>query len=566
MSETRIDPSVKPTPNVQTGEGGPAPKSVDAPHGPRNEDANPTRSHVDNGRGNAYGHTNKPARIREIESRSQLVRNKLDGSQRGGRHDGLEQQHGTDAGRNTSHAHGGHEPRGNAEGWSRRGLIENLLPTREGGKSHAGGNPHDVLSPRADVIHPLVSTARDYLNGLTRGEALSPEMRKVLDGAAGFLGRDFIARTGHGVGKKDVGLAERVLAHVSRQLEKASVPGGPSHRPTQDVVRAGVRNILEAAHLERYFAEQGKRGGDVVRQAEAAVARALYGGPEADNGASMRIFAHEVLRDLRSGAFVPVEETYNPFPLTGRARVVTEMMELMRVLDAVESAWPGGEVAPGEGPDALLVAFMKGEAGLGTLGALDELLASLLPALPGRAARLELLRFVAALGGMLTDPQGRQLTAKDGTPLKLEQLLWLGLPSGLMQSSFMSERSPVQLSPLLVYGFDALYSVIGFDGRTIGAQHFAAVQAQVNGSELEWVFGQPPLTEGWMRALIERLKDSASADHNLLGEMLEEALADGRLHAVLVSGRVEEGEPVADSFSVSGLLPGASAEAAFSPA
>jgi hypothetical protein len=117
----------------------------------------------------------------------------------------------------------------------------------------------------------------------------------------------------------------------------------------------------------------------------------------------------------------------------------------------------------------------------------------------------------------------------------------------------------VRLSPLLIYGFDAVYSLIGFDGRTLNPPHFAAVQAQVNGSETEWVYGQPPLSEGWMRALIERLKDSAQADHNLLGEMLEEALADGRFHAALVGGKVSEGHAEPDTFAVTRLLPGATA-------
>jgi hypothetical protein len=124
----------------------------------------------------------------------------------------------------------------------------------------------------------------------------------------------------------------------------------------------------------------------------------------------------------------------------------------------------------------------------------------------------------------------------------------------------------VRLSPLLIYGFDAVYSLIGFDGRTLNRPHFAAVQAQVNGSELDWVYGQPPLSEGWMRALIERLKDSGQADHNLLGEMLEEALADGRFHAALVGATVSVGEAEPDTFAVTRLLPGPTADAAFSPA
>ena len=162
----------------------------------------------------------------------------------------------------------------------------------------------------------------------------------------------------------------------------------------------------------------------------------------------------------------------------------------------------------------------------------------------------------------MVDADGRALVTKDGVPLKLAQLMWLGSLGGVLKPVAGAESFPVRLSPLLIYGFDAVYSLIGFDGRTLNPPHFAAVQAQVNGSEMEWVFGQPPLSEGWMRALIERLKDSAQADHNLLGEMLEEALADGRFHAALVGGTVSEGEAVADTFAVTRLLP----SAAFSPA
>ena len=113
----------------------------------------------------------------------------------------------------------------------------------------------------------------------------------------------------------------------------------------------------------------------------------------------------------------------------------------------------------------------------------------------------------------------------------------------------------MRLSPLLIYGFDAVYSLIGFDGRMLNPPHFVAVQTHVNGSDLEWVYGQPPLSEGWMRALIERLKDAAQAEHNLLGEMLEEALSDGRFHAALVGGAVSEGQAQPDTFTVTRLLP-----------
>ena len=79
--------------------------------------------------------------------------------------------------------------------------------------------------------------------------------------------------------------------------------------------------------------------------------------------------------------------------------------------------------------------------------------------------------------------------------------------------------------------------------RTLAAPHFVAVQAAANESESEWLFGQQPLTAGWVRELIERLKDSIVVEHNLLGETLEEALADGRFHVALLSVEVNEGKP-----------------------
>jgi hypothetical protein len=177
-----------------------------------------------------------------------------------------------------------------------------------------------------------------------------------------------------------------------------------------------------------------------------------------------------------------------------------------------------------------------------------------------------MVRLLAALSGPLVDADGRMLLAKDGTPLKPGQLLWLNTIGGLPGSAFTGDPFPTHLSPLIVFGFDALYTLIGFDGRTLARPHFAAVQAQINNSELEWVYGQPPLTEGWMRALIERLKDAAAPAQNLLGEMLEEALVDGRFHAVLVQGSVAEGESVSGSFSVKRLLPDPSVPQGFATA
>ena len=102
-----------------------------------------------------------------------------------------------------------------------------------------------------------------------------------------------------------------------------------------------------------------------------------------------------------------------------------------------------------------------------------------------------------------------------------------------------------------MYGFDAVYSLIGFDGRSLSAPRFLAIQSQINSSEFEWIFGNAPLSESWVRAAIELLKDSCSLDNNILGEMLEESLAAGRFHLAVIRGVVEEGKPVAGSFSFS---------------
>ncbi|HKP72120.1 MAG TPA: hypothetical protein VJT82_04225, partial [Pyrinomonadaceae bacterium] len=326
--------------------------------------------------------------------------------------------------------------------------------------------------------------------------------------------------------------------------------------------------LVNAVHLEKHFAQLERTGGDAARRAEEAVLRLLFAPPEEHDGEPHRPLDNrltELWRDLRSGAFLPAQEAASPFPLTGRARVASEMIELMHTLDRIEQAaqqFPNGAKSEGRGE---LIEVLAGRLANLSEGELAELL-NLLPTLPGRAGRNEMVRLLASLTGALVDADGKMLVSRDGTPLKLDQLLWLSNAGGLLGSTFKADLFPVHLSPLIVFGFDALYSLIGFDGRTLTPPHFAAVQAQINGSELEWVCGQPPLTEGWMRALIERLKDSAVAGQNLLGEMLEEALVDGRFHAVLVQGTVEEGEAVGGSFSVKRLLPSPPAAQGFAPA
>ena len=70
-----------------------------------------------------------------------------------------------------------------------------------------------------------------------------------------------------------------------------------------------------------------------MRRAYEAVMNFLMNDREAE---SRLWLVGELLRDLNSGAFLNPRDMEGPFPLTGRARIVSEMMELMRTLEAIE--------------------------------------------------------------------------------------------------------------------------------------------------------------------------------------------------------------------------------------
>lgn len=518
---------------------------------------------------------------------------------RGHRHD--------DHGRSHESRGHGHNDRGDHVRGSGRGDEDHgrhNFRTTSNGNANGLENSHGHGRGAFNLVHDVLGLVHDgrgnlnlppvvaYLRGEAGGAHLPRELRQVLDSTSRLLGTDLLAalerRGASGDGNHAVRILEHALARVARTLERVPEAGGTAaSNVTPRVFKEAVGELLAATMLDKHFRRAEATGGRVVAQAEAALARLLYGEGHGEGvGVGPRPGGHEtarrpgpelpaphpleVLRDLQSGAFRPVEVSRSPFPLSGRALVATEMMELMRTLDAVDlvtrelmtTARGGTSTLPSpgliEGEEAPLLALLRTLSGTpGGTDVLDELLALLTPALPGRAARLEIPRLVAALGGALVDAEGKAFVTKDGVPLKLDQLMWMGSLGGVLKSlaGAGADSLPTRLSPLLIYGFDAVYSLIGFDGRTLNPPHFAAVQAQVNGSEMEWVYGQPPLSEGWMRALIERLKDSAQADHNLLGEMLEGALADGRFHAALVGGNVSEGEARPDTFAVTRLLP-----------
>ncbi len=592
-----------------------------------------------NGRGNAYGHhrhdgngvevgrkdSEAPARFLENESRAQQIRNRVEGNQprserfgddgpgRGRVNDGVRFR-GDDGG------HGHHHDEGirfrsyvgddrssvNGNSWRTRSpLITNAAQHVESATRAVASlvNGRALGHSAGRLLDAAVNSAASRLDGVTHGHGHEHSSRDVL---ASALGRDAFAGSDK-AGEKVFKLLDHTLRHVDHELKHLSQDlkraghdaprlnedlafasrlhgddgraHGANARAAEHLAREIVEELSSALQLGRHLNQLEKTGGAVVRQAEAAIARALYGAGAVTEGsinrpapafgpqfvADSRPTPQEVLRDMRAGVFVPVQERYSPFPLTGRARVAAEIMELMRTLDAVEGALQRAATAADAAAqklmsDSAVALLLRAKLG-GVVGenVLDELVALLTPSLPGRAARALIPAHVAAMNGLLTDADGRALLARDGTPLKLERLLWLSTAGGLLGSAFNSESFSARLSPSLLYGFDAIYSVMGFDGRTLAAPHFVAVQAAANESEAESLFGQEPLTAGWARELIERLKDSAVVEHNLLGETLEEALADGRFHVALLSVEVEEGEPVPDSSAVKRLLPGASA-------
>lgn len=333
-----------------------------------------------------------------------------------------------------------------------------------------------------------------------------------------------------------------------------------------------VSELVAAVRLGAHFDNLEKFGGAIVRQAENSLRGFLTRGRgEARAGVALT----ELVRDLRSGAFLSMTGTLAQFPLTGRARVASEMIALMRTLDVIERALSrAADSQPMTAP--VLSPRLERPSGRDARAALVPdspglyTVAPRLPRLPGRAGRFEIDNFVrtlfggraAAWGGTPPDlptlpglptlPDLPTLRAGDGTPLKPRELLWLGAAGGLLTNSD-GEANSATLSPALAQGFDALYSLIGFDGRSPLAPAFLLVQSEINDAKPDAMLGQAPFTVGWTRALIERLKDSAVAAHNRLGEQLEVALADDCLHSFVLRGAIEDGAPVAGSFALSAV-------------
>jgi hypothetical protein len=342
--------------------------------------------------------------------------------------------------------------------------------------------------------------------------------------------------------KLDTPVFDRVANRLSETFENRVRLG-------EHPARTAARTVSEANDFIRFsdhFSALERTGGEPVRRAYESAVRFLLN----DRNSSDRLWlASELLRDVRGGAFFYSRTVDDPFPLTGRARIVSEMIELMRTLDAIDQftqEFRNSLRAAGGGDSFTLPLGLIGDDEAVQL--FQRLLAELGPQLPGTAGRLEIHRLVASLGGTLLDGDGRPFLVSNGTPLKLGELLFLNtLFDSAGRLSF--DQFSARLSPMFMHGFDAVYSLIGFDGRSLSLPRFLAIQSQVNGYQFDWVAGEPPLSEGWIRAAIEFLKDSISVEQNVLGESLEEALSGGRFHLAVMHGTIEEGHAVPGSFS-----------------
>jgi hypothetical protein len=408
-------------------------------------------------------------------------------------------------------------------------------------------SPNPTASQSPGISLDLQAEAgRAYLTGQSSGNDLRPVTRQILDQVNQSLGqtavRDFVNRGGQE--------ASQLVGQIVRQANQAFAQA-PQSFAQAPAAQHLANELMSAVQIVRHFTRLEQAGGSIVQSArDAALATLNRCFSEGIYAPWMnRMSAQELLRDLRAGAFLYPADLNNPFPLTGNLLVSREMAELLRVLEAIAMNLASSRQ---EGLPYNINLLMQ------WLG-IDEELARLLflglPALPGRIGRLEMVNLLMALEGLLANRQGFPLLTVDGQPVRLNHLLWFNQLGGLLNHSQLGfnplERLTPSSSTLVVYGFDAVFSLVGFDGRSLKLPHYAAIQAEVNGSKSEGMFGHPPMSEGWMRAIIERLKDAAATEQNLLGEHLEEALSDGRMHLVLMRGEVENGVAVADSFHLS---------------
>lgn len=488
----------------------------------------------------AYSHDHTPTRQRELETHGNNVRSRVEGHSPGNsewghshnpRHSNSSRSDGGGIGLNLGAEIAGLDIEVNVGLRDTNNLLRETIRTVR----------HELNALRPDFRHDFRDGPRDANNFLRETiRTVRAELRELRFDSRG--------NSDH----RPLGFTERhiesVLHIATRGLEDRLGRGEPPER----IARQLMTDVSGVVRLDEVFSRLERIGGEPVRRAYESVLNFALRIDEAQTNRLPMLV--ELLRDLNTGAFLHPRDMEGPFPLTGRARIVSEMMALMRTLDAIQRFTAEVRADPYVKFNGDLSAFSLSKI-LGFLGndvveRIAQNLATSGPTLPGMAGRLEVLRLAAALNGILTDSAGRPLITADGMPLKLGELLWFNVRPDALADLWSGDKFSSRFFPTLLHGgFDAVYSLIGFDGRSLSLPRFIAIQSQINSSEFEWLFGHAPFSEGWLRAMIEFLKDSISFDHNVLGEMLEEAVTTDRFHFAVMRGTVEEGRAVAGSFT-----------------
>ena len=421
-------------------------------------------------------------------------------------------------------------------------------------------------------LRSVTAAAIGTLTGTSDGTGLAPDTQQTLGQLADTVGhgpiQQFIDRGGQQAADL-IGGAARVMDQTASMtatsrpsgLTGESVTSGqsselnPGLNSTQSGLSFGVNTAQAVAdqlnytvQLDQRFAEAGSSVGTLAQQVEELVlsvlgSRWLASTRAGTSGQISGLSPFELLRDLRTSALLAYQENENPFLMADGLRESKEMVALLRTLEAILASGGSGS---GQTESQELEALM---AWLGIEREIAQLLLGPMPGFPGRVGRGQILSYLAAQNGMLAGLDGSPMLVREGAALKAGGLLWFGPLGNVISEWLAGSAYGARPSSFALYGFDAIFSLIPYDGRPLMVPYFLAVQSQINRSRQEWAFGEKPMSERWMRSLIERLKDAAVAEQNVLGETLEDALVEGRFFLGLIRGAVERGLPVPGSFS-----------------
>src|SRR6185436_2039023 len=245
-------------------------------------------------------------------------------------------------------------------------------------------------------VHSDLTAAVDYLNGRTDGSHLLPGTRQLLSHVEHSVGhsalRDFIRDSGR-PGTEAFG---RILHQAN--LTDHDTAGHHS----QNQIRGLTNELLNTIQLQRHLSQFEQAGGPAVQRARDAglalsAGKAWAPAMAASYGPAQMSVA-ELLRDVRSGAFMQPCGMNNPLPFGGGVRISREMAALIRTIEALLNSM--SSMGLGLEYESYILSALKGWLGI------DEATARLLiatwPTLPARAGRMQIMAFLAAFSGLLT--------------------------------------------------------------------------------------------------------------------------------------------------------------------